>query len=400
MRRRTRRTLLLAAAALGCDRGADDAGAGTAVAFTLDTLASGAVVARNAIGAGAAPVVALREVVRIGAADGTGADVFGRVSDVAIAPDDRVYVLDGIAQEVRVFDFDGRHVRTIGREGGGPGEFRGAYALAHDAQGRLWVADESQARYSVFDTAGTFVETRARPIRWPVQPGAMGFATDGALHEHGWWGRAGGVVRMAAGDTVTVRDTVPLPAYARPPLHQRPAQPGREQLGMPMAFAPRSFAAVGPDGTAWAGIGDAYRIARLGARGDTLRIVELDVAPAPFTEPERAMVADTAEAVRRRGLTETVGAVPTAHPYFTGLVVSDAGELWVRRPSAAAPVRTDGGRGAVYDVFDADGRLLGSTPLALDEHPAPQIVRGYVVGVTRDSLDVPYVAVYRRVLPP
>ena len=50
----------------------------------------------------------------------------------------------------------------------------------------------------------------------------------------------------------------------------------------------------------------------------------------------------------------------------------------VRRPSATAPPRADGGRGAVYDVFDADGRFLGSTAIALDAYPAPQIVRGMI----------------------
>jgi len=393
--RRILSPLLLAAAALSCDRAAGDVRDDRAV-FSLDTLASGTLVARNAAGTAAAPVVALEEVVRIGAADGAGPESFGRVSDVAIGPDDRVYVLDGMAQEIRVFALDGAYVRTIGRAGGGPGELRGAYAIAFAPDGRLWVADESQARYSVFDSVGAFVGTRARPIRWPVQMGALGFDRDGVLYEHGWWGSDGGVVRMTAGDSVTVRDTVPFPDYATPPLHRRPAQAGHEQLGLPMAFAPRSFAAAGPDGAVWAGTGDAYRIARLGARGDTLRVVELDLAAAPFTEAERAMAADTAEAARAQGLTESAGTAPTAHPFLTGLAASDDGELWVRRPSASATPRADGGRATIYDVFDADGRFLGSTAVALDPYPAPQIVRGMVAGVVRDSLDVPYVAVYRR----
>lgn len=108
------------------------------------------------------------------------------------------------------------------------------------------------------------------------------------------------------------------------------------------------------------------------------------------------MAADTAEAARGRGLTETVGTVPAAHPYFTGLVASDAGELCVRRASFAVPPNADGGRGAVYGVFDRDGRFLGSTTLALDGYPAPQIVRGMVAGVARDSPDEPSVVVYRR----
>ncbi|NOY25765.1 MAG: hypothetical protein GXP62_07810, partial [Oligoflexia bacterium] len=39
-------------------------------------------------------------------------------TDVAIGPDDWVYVLDGVNQRVRVFDANGRLVRSLGGFGG------------------------------------------------------------------------------------------------------------------------------------------------------------------------------------------------------------------------------------------------------------------------------------------
>ena len=180
--------------------GACDSGADGAATTTVDTLATGTIVVRNAP-AGAREMAGwrLERVVRIGAADGAGPSVFGRVSDVAVGPDELVYVLDGQAREVRVFDLAGRHVRTIGREGEGPGELRGPYALAHDARGRLWVADERARRYSLFGPDGAFVGARVRPFRWPVTQGVLHFSRDGTLHEFGWWsGTEGGDVRMTA----------------------------------------------------------------------------------------------------------------------------------------------------------------------------------------------------------
>jgi NHL repeat len=58
-------------------------------------------------------------------ADGEGPDVFRRIVDVALDPLGRVWVADAQMHEVRVFQPDGRHVRTLGRKGGGPAEFDG-----------------------------------------------------------------------------------------------------------------------------------------------------------------------------------------------------------------------------------------------------------------------------------
>ncbi len=61
------------------------------------------------------------------------------------------------AEELRVFDREGRHVRTIGRKGGGPGEFSQIIGMAWRPDGNLWVVDPSNNRISVIDTAGNFV---------------------------------------------------------------------------------------------------------------------------------------------------------------------------------------------------------------------------------------------------
>src|SRR5690606_34586675 len=66
---------------------------------------------------------------------------FGRIAGMALLPDGRVAVADGMANEVRVFDENGTHQFTFGRRGAGPGEFDGLCCLAIDRSGRLWVRD-------------------------------------------------------------------------------------------------------------------------------------------------------------------------------------------------------------------------------------------------------------------
>lgn len=57
---------------------------------------------------------------QLGTAEGS---TFGRVAGVAVSKSGIVYVLDVIDANIRSFTLDGRHLRTFGRRGGGPGEF-------------------------------------------------------------------------------------------------------------------------------------------------------------------------------------------------------------------------------------------------------------------------------------
>ncbi|HSN85950.1 MAG TPA: 6-bladed beta-propeller, partial [Thermoanaerobaculia bacterium] len=78
-----------------------------------------------------------------------------------LAVDDwgRIFVVDDKPRVIKVYGSDGEFVRTIGREGAGPGEFRQAFLALY--QGFLVVHDPQVARTSVFDTAGTFLRS------WP-----------------------------------------------------------------------------------------------------------------------------------------------------------------------------------------------------------------------------------------
>jgi hypothetical protein len=59
---------------------------------------------------------------RVGDVDGDL--LFGRISEVEVGPDGNVYVLDRGEAGVRVFTPEGEPLRSIGRRGEGPGEFR------------------------------------------------------------------------------------------------------------------------------------------------------------------------------------------------------------------------------------------------------------------------------------
>ena len=58
---------------------------------------------------------------------------------------------------ISVFASNGRFLRTIGRTGTGPGEFRTPHAIRFDSQGRLIVADRHNHRIQILTKDGTYV---------------------------------------------------------------------------------------------------------------------------------------------------------------------------------------------------------------------------------------------------
>jgi hypothetical protein len=84
---------------------------------------------------------AAQPVSTIGSLDGATPFVFGRISDVEFINDSTIAVLEGSANEVRVFTVAGEHLQTFGRTGSGPGEFQNAVAVTVSPKGEIVVAD-------------------------------------------------------------------------------------------------------------------------------------------------------------------------------------------------------------------------------------------------------------------
>lgn len=75
----------------------------------------------------------------------------GRLSDGSIV------VADYRAAEVRIYDNTGRHLRSMGQHGEGPGEFLNPYILWVTAGDTLWVGNYRPWSYNVFTVEGQFV---------------------------------------------------------------------------------------------------------------------------------------------------------------------------------------------------------------------------------------------------
>ena len=94
-------------------------------------------------------------------------DLFNQPNHVAIAPNGDIYVSDGYVNwRIVQFTPEGKFVRMIGGEKGSePGQLQLPHGVALDSKGRILVNDSDNARVSVFDKDGKFVETWPYPSR-------------------------------------------------------------------------------------------------------------------------------------------------------------------------------------------------------------------------------------------
>ena len=81
-----------------------------------------------------------------------------------------IYVHDRRREDVRVYDFGGRYLTTIGKRGEGPGEMRAIVGMHVDDRDRLIVADRLSQRFTMFSNLGIHLETKVFPTGSWAEP--------------------------------------------------------------------------------------------------------------------------------------------------------------------------------------------------------------------------------------
>ena len=92
---------------------------------------------------------------------GTGEYEFNSPADVVVADNGNIFIADGHGNNtnnrVMKYSSDGTFIKSWGKTGYGPGEFKTLHALAIDSRDRLFVADRGNNRLQVFDQEGNFI---------------------------------------------------------------------------------------------------------------------------------------------------------------------------------------------------------------------------------------------------
>ena len=357
--------------------------------------------------------------ISIGELDGPEEYLFGSVRSIAVDDEHNVYVLDGQARHVRVYDSDGTYLKTLGREGEGPGEFSVPIGAAI-SNGRLLVRDPANARVQLFE-----VET-GDAEEWRYEPSGIYANTplykDDRGRIHVDISDDEGTRFIVMDSQGTHVDTVSAPQApagfdsSEFVMHARgESGDGWILAGATVPFSPQWYWTVHPTGHFLSALSTAYRI-HLGQDSGVLRI-ERNHAPVAVLDEERDHhEREIVDRMRRvdAGWSWDGPSIPDRKPPFKDLRAGSDGRIWVNlwteaqqvpnkehdssNPQSAPFTWVEPLR---YDVFEADGTYLGAVVPAdgFSLSAPPVFGRSFVWAVDRDELDVERVVRYKIALP-
>ena len=332
---------------------------------------------------------------------GEGEDALYRVTSAARLPDGRIVVANAGTQQIKLFGADGRHLASLGRRGGGPGEFQVPMWVGPHADSIL-VWDAALERLTVFDGTGRLARTTPFPTLGGSFPSVVGTFRDGSLlmasgtdpdaaqSGEGAWRGETRLVRVSPGGRV-------IDTLAVVPSTERYGYRSRDGMGQvveDLPFGRRTVMAVVGNGVV-VGTGEEYRIRLVDTTGierDLLRVAwtPRPVSPANVREYWSRMVtiggrsyAAEAEAQRERI------PYPGTLPPYESLLVDETGAVWIKDPQL--PEGWDDPD--LWRIFSAHG-----APLATIELPArvrPQAIgRNWILCTALDAADRQLVRLY------
>lgn len=106
---------------------------------------------------------------------------FGFVSSIAVNSRGEYLVSSTTSPgQIALYDSTGRYVRLIGRQGGGPGEFRGELLLRFDPEDSLHILERKGIRYTVLDPRLRYARSAnvgVPPLEFSLGPGGLLFTS-------------------------------------------------------------------------------------------------------------------------------------------------------------------------------------------------------------------------------
>lgn len=360
---------------------------------------------------GPSSVGRLRRELRIGSVNEDSL-ALSRVGSLVVGREGSIYVSQPQEATIKVFDSQGGYRADIGRDGGGPGEFRNLTGMGWLGD-TLWVADSRLRRVSFFSPDGTY--WGSMPLDYvPAGRSGVPIAVDGLLQGAAVVGQPVVETQLALGRqlaempivlmngsgttiTLAVRDLrrfrylvqtergVTVSTYQ--PLDDSPLVQTAPN-GASVVVVERS-AATHPDDSQ-------FRVTKLLPTMDTVFSRQVDYVPVRVPASVLDSVLNRAvESIRRlygnlrdaRSGARAALYLPKFYPPVTSIAVSSEGTVWLRREAMAAD-------SVHWDVLDGrSGRLLTTVtaPAGLEIF---EVQRDRLWGVETDQFDVPYVVGY------
>ncbi len=288
---------------------------------------------------------------------------FGVIRDAAPGPDGQVYLLDGQLSEVQVYDADGKHLGTLGREGDGPGEFRRPAAVVPLPGGRVGVTVGQPGRIITLEADGT-----PGPSIRPAIGGEGGFGMLVDVLTRGDRMVACGMQFSPGEEGMTELRYLSICDMDGNELHRLWEITGTRDFSKPKFVEKDEYFAMGRFAVDSAGRVyvamdyDRYAVSVFAPDGTLERVIERpDYQGRMRSKEEKEEVTSGMRIVANGRTLELENVVEDRDQAIESLFVDGEDRLWVRDSHS----EEHAGVFRRYDVFDADGAWLRSVDLVL-----------------------------------
>ena len=103
---------------------------------------------------GAPKALSLEEDLRIGIEEGDEDYMFANLRSVQVDDEENIYVLDAKYVKIKVYDKSGKHIRSFGKIGQGPGEFGWPSRMVIRTDEKIAILDSGNRRFSYYSREG------------------------------------------------------------------------------------------------------------------------------------------------------------------------------------------------------------------------------------------------------
>jgi hypothetical protein len=285
--------------------------------------------------------IQIRQDLCIGDEEGVEDFIFSQIRSVQVDEEENIYVLDSKEVCVKVFDRNGKHVRTFGKRGQGPGEIQLPSRMHLGAGKEILIYDAGNSRLSYYSLDGKCLRE--------ISTGKHFFSR--AIPDS----KGNIITQLIIPGDKFVNEIKKFGSDLNPIVTIGSIEEEITPYVLDMVSPTLNVRIMKNDNIAW-GYSEKYEIFVASPEGKTLRKIVKDYKPVKITEKDKEKLIK--DAFGDRGIPPGYKLeFPKNHYPYYFFICGDEGRIYVRT------YEIDREGNIKYDVFDPEGRYIANFSL-------------------------------------